>query len=211
MKKILLFISNGSELLEISPFVDVFGWNSVISKFKNIKLITASYGESVNATWNLKIKSEINLEKHNIDVDEYEGIIIPGGFGFKGFFEDIKKEEFKNLLKIFYKKNKIIIGVCTGAIALLEAGILKNKKATTYLLDNKRYFDQLKNLGAIPIEKNIVIDENIITTSNPNSAMIIALYLLKKLSSKKNMENISYNMGYSYLNSEIEKINNEIY
>lgn len=208
MKKLLMFISNGSELLEIAPFIDIFGWNEIISKEKNkIKIITISCDELINSTWNLKIKTELNLKKNKIIVDDYIGIIIPGGFGFKGFFNDIKKIEFQNLLREFNKKNKIIVGICTGVIGLLEAGILKNKKATTYLLDNQRYFNQLEKFGAIPLKKNFVIDENIITSSNPNSALVIAFYLLKILTSKENMKNISFNMGYSYINNEVEKIN----
>ena len=58
LKKFLLFISNGSEMLEISPFVDIFGWNEIVGdKKQKIKIVTISYGEIVNATWNLKIKT----------------------------------------------------------------------------------------------------------------------------------------------------------
>ena len=90
----------------------------------------------------------------------------------------------------------------TGAIALGEAGILKGRKATTYLLDNKRYFNQLFKFNAVPIEKIFVQDENIFTTANPQSALLMGFKLLEILTSKKNAENVAFNMGY--------KINDEI-
>ena len=105
MKKFLLFISNGSEMLEISPFVDIFGWNKIVGdKKEKIEIVTISYGKFVNATWNLKIKTELNFEEDIINVNDYDGIIIPGGFGKAGYFEDIKKEDFQILLREFHKK-----------------------------------------------------------------------------------------------------------
>lgn len=200
MKKFLLFISAGSEMLEISPFIDIFGWNKIVGdKKEKIEVVTISYGNFVNATWNLKLKAEIDFNETIINTDDYDGIIIPGGFGMAGYFEDIKKENFQDMLIDFNKKNKIIVGICTGAIALGEAGILKNRKATTYMLDNKRYFNQLVKFGAVPEEKNIVQDKNIFTTSNPSSALIMGFRLLEILTSKENMENVALNMGYSHI------------
>lgn len=205
MKKILLFISNGSEMLEISPFVDIFGWNEIVGdKKEKIKIVTISYGKFVNATWNLKLKTELDFNEDIIDVNEYDGIIIPGGFGKFGYFEDIKKSNFQELLNEFYKKNKIIIGICTGAIALGEAGILKDRKATTYFLDNKRYFNQLEKFGAIPIEKTIIQDKNVFTTANPESALIMSFILLELLTSKENMEEVAFNMGYDKIREKIQ-------
>lgn len=214
MKKFLLFVSNGSEMLEISPFVDIFGWNKIVGdKKEKIEIVTISYGKFVNATWNLKIKTELDFETDVIDVDDYRGIIIPGGFGQAGYFEDIKRENFQNLLREFHEKNKIIIGICTGAIALGEAGILKRKRATTYFLDNKRYFSQLEKFGAVPVLETIVRDKNIFTTANPESALVMGFILLGILTSKENMKKVAFNMGYSEICEKIlnkYQINSEI-
>ncbi len=197
MKKFLLFISSGSEMLEISPFIDIFGWNKIVGdKKEKIEIVTLSYGKFVNATWNISIETELDFEQDKIDTKEFDGIIIPGGFGMSGFFKDIKREEFQKLLQEFNNENKIIVGICTGALALAEAGILKGKKATTYMLDNKRYFSQLEKAGALPTEKTIVQDGNIFTTANPESALRMGFKLLEIATSKENMENTAFNMGY---------------
>lgn len=195
MKQILLLISQGAEILEVSPFVDIFGWNNIVGK-KNTFLKTAAFHSIISNTWNLKIIPEINLETEKIDIDNYDALIIPGGFGFKGFFEDMKKPNFKNLLVEFNQKNKLIIGVCTGVIPLGEAGILKDKKATTYLYDNDRYFKQLEKYGAIPIREEIVKDGNIITCSAPKNAIEVCFLLLELFTSKENVKKVKYNMGF---------------
>ena len=195
MKKILLLISQGAEILEVAPFIDIFGWNGIVGK-KNTLLKTAGFHEVISNTWNLKLLPEINLQRSEIAVDEYEALIIPGGFGFKGYFEDMKREEFKEIIKKFVDKDKFVIGICTGVIPLGEAGVLKNRKATTYLYDNDRYFNQLIKYGATPLREEIVIDNKIITCSAPKNAIEVGFLLLKLLTDEENMKKVKYNMGF---------------
>ncbi|RGY62707.1 DJ-1/PfpI family protein [Fusobacterium ulcerans] len=195
MKNILVLISQGVEILEVSPFIDVFGWNMVVGK-KDTLVTTCSFHDIINCTWNIKILPEINLKNTKLNLEIYDALVIPGGFGKAGFFNDMKTEEFQSIIQHFHNNNKIILGVCTGVISLGESGILKNKRATTYLLDNDRYFKQLSNYGAIPVREEIVIDDNIITSSASKNALETAFILLEKLTSKENMENVKYNMGF---------------
>lgn len=195
MKKILILISQGVEILEVSPFIDIFGWNMVVGK-KNTTTTTTSIHDIIYCTWNLKIFPQLNLKKENIDLEEYDALVIPGGFGKAGFFNDMKDSIFKNIIQHFNEKNKIIVGVCTGVIPLGEAGILKGRKATTYLLDNERYFSQLEKYGAIPISEEIVEDKNLITCSGPKNALETAFLLLEKFSDKENCNIVKKNMCF---------------
>ena len=195
MKKILILISQGVEILEVSPFIDIFGWNMVVGK-KNTTTTTTSIHDIIYCTWNLKIFPQLNLKKENIDLEEYDALVIPGGFGKAGFFNDMKDSIFKNVIQHFNEKNKIIVGVCTGVIPLGEAGILKGRKATTYLLDNERYFSQLEKYSAIPIREEIVEDENLITCSGPKNALETAFLLLEKFSDKENCNIVKKNMCF---------------
>ena len=195
MKKILILISQGVEILEVSPFIDIFGWNMVVGK-KNTTTTTVSIHDIIYCTWNLKIFPQLNLKKESIDLEEYDALVIPGGFGKAGFFNDMKDSIFKNVIQHFNEKNKIIVGVCTGVIPLGEAGILKGRKATTYLLDNERYFSQLEKYSAIPIREEIVEDENLITCSGPKNALETAFLLLEKFSDKENCNIVKKNMCF---------------
>lgn len=195
MKKILIFVSNGFESLELSPFIDVFGWNNIVGNKKVFPTICAIHDE-VYATWNLKIIPEVNLSSVSLDLDEYDSLIIPGGFGKAGYFNDIQSEILKSLLNHFILNKKIVIGICTGALAIGIHGFLKDISATTYLLDNKRYFKQLEKYGANSLEKDIVISNNIITSSGPSTAIQVAFYLLETLTDRANCIVVKKNMGF---------------
>ena len=199
MKKIAIFLFEGAELFEIASFTDIFGWNNVVGlkEYRDIKLETISYKESIKCTWGGEIKVEEVITEENIEkFFDYDVLIIPGGFGKANFFEEKNNKIFKKLTKHFSENNKIIVAICSAVINLLESAYIKDKKVTTYLLDNKRYFNQLKNYNVIPIEEEIVEDNNLFTCSGPGNALELSFRLLEKLSSKKNLEIVKKNMFF---------------
>ena len=197
MKKIAIFLFEGAELFEIASFTDVFGWNNVVGlkEFRDIKVETISYKESIKCTWGGELKVEKIITEDNLeDFFDYDVIVIPGGFGKANFFKDNDNEIFKKLIKYFSENNKIIVAICSAVINLLESTYIKDKKVTTYLLDDKRYFNQLKNYNVIPVEEEIVIDNNLFTCSGPGNALELSFRVLEKLTSKENVKIIQNNM-----------------
>ena len=197
MKKIAIFLFEGAELFEIASFTDVFGWNNIVGlkEFRDIKVETISYKESIKCTWGGELRVEKIIAENNVeDFFDYDVLIIPGGFGKANFFEGKNNKFFKKLIKYFSENNKIIVAICSAVINLLESTYIKDKKVTTYLLDNKRYFNQLKNYNIIPVEEEIVEDNNLFTCSGPGNALELSFRLLEKLTSKKNLEIVKKNM-----------------
>ena len=197
MKKIAIFLFEGAELFEIASFTDIFGWNNVVGlkEFRDIKVETISYKESIKCTWGGELRAEKIITEDNVeDFFDYDALIIPGGFGKANFFKDKNNKIFKKLIKYFSENNKIIVAICSAVINLLESTYIKDKKVTTYLLDDKRYFNQLKNYNVIPVEEEIVIDNNLFTCSGPGNALELAFKLLEKLTSKENLKTVKENM-----------------
>lgn len=197
MKKVAIFLFEGAELFEIASFTDIFGWNNIVGlkEYRDIKIETISYKESIKCTWGGEIKVEEVITEENIEkFFDYDILIIPGGFGKANFFEEKNNKIFKKLTKHFSENNKIIVAICSAVINLLESAYIKDKKVTTYLLDNKRYFNQLKNYNVIPVEEEVVEDNNLFTCSGPGNALELSFRLLEKLTSKKNLEIVKKNM-----------------
>lgn len=200
MKKIALLILEGAELLEIAPFTDVFGWGNTLKK-SDISIVSLGFSQEICCSWNIKISPEIVLNESTSFAEfgkNFFGIIIPGGFGSWGYFRNLKNPLLKELIQHFISEKKIVLGVCTGSLILGELGFLKNIKSTTYLSEGGRYFSQLEKFGALPIPKEIVQDENIITTSAPASGLKSAFLLLEILSGRDSAQIIKKEMGFEF-------------
>ena len=190
-KKILLLLANGFEILEASAFIDVMGWN-LEEGDNSTKLFSCGLRKEVNSSFNQKFV--VNYLVNKVDIDSFNALVIPGGFKNYGYYEDAYNIEFLKIIREFRSQNKIIASVCVGALPLAKSGILKNKNATTY--NQTEYRQILKNNGVVVSNEQIVIDDNLITSNGPSTAVEVAFILLKRLTSKENTLQVRKLMGF---------------
>lgn len=193
MKKVLLFLAQGFEEYEAAVFTDVLGWSKDLG-LEPVEVLTVGLREEIKATWNFTVKPESLLSE--INPDEYDAIAVPGGFEECDFYEDAYNEEFLSFLREFNDKKKPIASVCVGALPLGKSGILKNRKGTTYHLTGGKRRKQLSGFGVEVQDKHVVVDENIITSSSPSTALDVAFTFLEMLTSKENVEKVKIEMGF---------------
>jgi len=185
MKRVLLFLAQGFEAYEASVFTDVIGWSRAFG-IEPVDLLTTGLRSEIKCTWNLTVCPEIEFDK--INAKDFDALAIPGGFEKSGFYEDAYDERFLNLIREFDIENKIIASICVAAMPLGKAGILTNRKATSYdLLDGLRR-KQLADFGANVQDEMIVVDKNIITSTGPSTGLNVAFRLLEMLT---NIENVN--------------------
>lgn len=191
--KILLLLASGVELLEASAFIDVFGWNK---HYNNIdtEIVTCGFKREILSTFNIPLKVELLIDE--IIVEDYDALAIPGGFEDFGFYQEAYDERFLDIIRRFKDKDKLIASICVGALPIAKSGILEGKKATTYHLMGKRRQKQLEELGANVVDEPVVIDDNIITSWCPSTAIEVALKLLELLTSPSESEKIREIMGF---------------
>ena len=193
MKNVLLLLAQGFEEYEASVFTDVLGWSRDIGDIP-VNVITAGRRAQIKCTWNFIVIPETQLSE--ISVDEYDALAIPGGFEEAGFYQDAYHEDFLKIIRQFHDSGKIIASICVGALPVGKSGILKNKKATTYhLMDGKRR-KQLESFGAHVQDQSIVVDDNIITSTSPATALDVAFTLLRMLTSLDNENKVKIGMGF---------------
>ena len=193
MKKVLLLLAQGFEEFEASVFTDVLGWSRDIGDTP-VFVTTTGRRPKIKCTWNFTIIPEIDMNK--VNTEDYDALAIPGGFEEAGFYEDAYHDDFLNIIRKFNDSNKIIASICVGALPLGKSGILKNRKATTYHLGNGLRRKQLAGFGANIQETSIVVDENIITSTSPATALDVAFLLLEMLTTKENLLKIKTAMGF---------------
>jgi 4-methyl-5(b-hydroxyethyl)-thiazole monophosphate biosynthesis len=187
MKKVMMLIANGVEPLEMSAFSDVLGWAALVGD-EAIELIDVGMQPQIKTTFGLQFQPNYLLK--DIDLNDFDALAIPGGFEPSGFYDDALSEPFLEVIRHFATAGKVIASVCVSAISLGEAGVLKGKKATTYHQVGGKRKDQLTQNGALFIDQAVVIDDNLITSTGPGTAIEVALTLLEKLSSKSNADDL---------------------
>ncbi|MFX0133109.1 MAG: type 1 glutamine amidotransferase domain-containing protein [Candidatus Hodarchaeota archaeon] len=103
----------------------------------------------------------VDLPASKVDIDKYDAIIVPGGWA------PDKLRRYPSVVKLVknaFDKNKIIAAICHGASVLISAKILEGKTATCYFAIK----DDVIYAGANYVDKEVVRDDNIITSRKPD-------------------------------------------
>jgi protein deglycase len=191
MKKVLLLLADGFEIFEASAFIDVIGWN-LEEGDNSTQLFTCALKKEIKSSFNQQFIVDFLADE--IDFDTFDALAIPGGFEVYGFYNDAYNDKFIEVIRRFRENKKIIASICAGALPLGKSGILQNKNATVYNIPIRR--EALKSFGANVMDKPVVIDDNIITSWNPSTAIDVALLLLELLTSKINSDKVRQLMGF---------------
>ncbi len=118
---------------------------------------------------------ELSIKKAR--ADDFSGVVIPGGYA-----PDILRryKEVNNFVREMYRKNKIVAAICHGGWVLASAGIVKDKKVTGFYAIK----DDLINAGGKYIDKEVVVDGNLITSRNPYDLPAFCREILRKMGKK---------------------------
>lgn len=95
-------------------------------------------------------------------------LCVPGGGGVEALLEDADVLAF---IRRCASRARFVTSVCTGALVLGAAGLLKGKRATTHWA----YHDLLEPLGAVPVRERVVVDGNLITGGGVTAGIDFAL------------------------------------
>jgi len=96
----------------------------------------------------------------DINVTEFAGIIIPGGYAPDHMRRD---QNMVSLVRAFDQQGKIVAAICHAGWMLVSAGILKDRTVTSFFAIK----DDLVNAGAKWRDNEVVVDKNMITSRTP--------------------------------------------
>jgi cyclohexyl-isocyanide hydratase len=101
-------------------------------------------------------------------------ICIPGGKGVDELMEDSETLAF---IRRQAQNARFVTSVCTGALVLGAAGLLRGRRATTHWASH----GLLEALGAIPVQARVVRDGNLMTGGGITAGIDFALTLAGEL------------------------------
>src|SRR5262245_4282349 len=112
---------------------------------------------------------------HSLDeVPRPDIVLVPGGFGERAAGQDPRVLSW---LRKVHETTTWTVSVCTGALLLGKAGLLRGKRATTYWLAMR----ELASYGAETVSERWVIDGRICTSAGVSAGIDMALALAARL------------------------------
>jgi len=153
MRKILIMVDEGVEDAEF-----LYPYYRFQEEGYKVVIVASKAKETYAGKHGVPIKSEISAKE--VKVDEYGALIIPGGRAPDKMRTD---RDLVNIVKEAYRKGIVIAAICHGPQMLIEADILRGKKATCW----KSVATDLKNAGATFLDEPVVVDDKIVTSRMP--------------------------------------------
>jgi transcriptional regulator GlxA family with amidase domain len=124
------------------------------------------------------------------DVPHPDVVIVPGGGGELRARDDAQIVEW---LRAAQASDVWVVSVCTGALLLGAAGVLRGKRATTYWMA----LDELAKFGATPVRERYVFDGRVVTSAGVSAGIDMALALAATLRSPEVAQAIQLGIEYA--------------
>jgi transcriptional regulator GlxA family with amidase domain len=129
------------------------------------------------------------------DCPQPDILVIPGGFGIRPL---LKHDLLIGWIQKQAAKVEWLLSVCTGALLLAKAGVLKNCPATTH----HTAFDQLKELSptteVITVQRFVQASTRIMTSGGISAGIDLSLHIVEKLLGAESLAAVVSEMEYPW-------------
>lgn len=120
----------------------------------------------------------INESADSSKIPQYDALFIPGGYSPDKLRAN---EAVVKFVRDFLESGKPIFAICHAPQLLITANVLKGRKVTGY----KSIIQDIKNAGALFIDKEVVEDGNLISSRGPSDIPAFIEACLQKLKPKQ--------------------------
>ncbi|WP_297788181.1 DJ-1 family glyoxalase III [uncultured Anaerococcus sp.] len=179
MDKFLIVVANGNETIEILTVVDYL-------RRAGITVELASTEKDLNLLTSQNVSYKADLMFDEIKPDDYMGLYIPGGTN--GAYSLRDNDKVIELIKKFNQEGKILAAICAGPVVLNRAGVLTDKKATSF----PSMKDEMDNTGEYIDDQIVVTDGNITTGRGAAVTNYLALRLVEIIMGADEVEKLKF-------------------
>src|SRR6195952_5111041 len=110
--------------------------------------------------WGIEVDVDKQLDE--VSPDDYDALVLPGGV-----MNPDKLRQNKNavaFVSAFLDEGKPIAAICHGPQMLIETGMIKGRKLTSY----PSLQTDLKNAGANWVDEEVVVDNGLVSSRRPD-------------------------------------------
>ena len=167
--------------------LDFTGPHEVLARLPGARCILASStGGDLEADGGLVFAKVRRLA----DIERCSLLCVPGGFGTIEAMED---QELLAQLRRLAGSARYVTSVCTGALVLGAAGLLKGKRATSHWA----WRDSLSAFGATPEPARVVRDGNVFTGGGVTAGIDFALTVLAEVAGDEFAQSVQLGIEYA--------------
>ena len=180
MQFALLVFPNVQQLDLTGPYEVFASWPQA-----RVRLVAKTL-EPVTSSTGLVLKPDASFD----DCPQLDVLCVPGGGGVNALMADEATIAF---VRQQAEGARFVTSVCTGALVLGAAGLLKGKRATTHWASH----DLLATLGAVPVHGRVVRDGNLMTGGGVTAGIDFALALIAEVAGREVAEAIELSLEYA--------------
>lgn len=159
-------------LFEGITALDVVGPYEVLSRLPGAEVVFAGPHVGIVRTDNRVLGMHVDAAL--TDVEHADVLLVPGGYGVDAL---IASPDVLGELRRLDAGARFTTSVCTGALVLGAAGLLRGVEATTHWA----YFDALASYGATPLSERVVSRGRVVTAAGVSAGIDMALTLAAQL------------------------------
>jgi len=116
----------------------------------------------------------VDLQAEAVSPVEFDAVIIPGGYA-----PDLmrRSEPVVRFVQEAAQQGKVVAAICHAGWMLASTGIVKGKTATSFFSIK----DDMVNAGATWVDREVVVDGNLITSRKPDDLPAFCREIVKAL------------------------------
>lgn len=137
-----------------------------------VKIVAPKMETYIGKYGGLPVKPDLTSKE--INPDDFDAVFVPGGY-CPDYLRAHKS--ITDFVKEMYERGNLVASICHGAWVLISAGIVKGKRITSTITIK----DDVINAGAEFVDKEVVVDGNIVTSRKPDDLPFMLPEIIKKL------------------------------
>lgn len=135
--------------------------------------------------WGNKVKVDVVLSEAK--ADNYDALVLPGGVMNP---DKLRIDETAiSFVKSFFDAGKPVAAICHGPWTLINAEVVEGREMTSYPTLRK----DLENAGAKWTDKEVVVDNGLITSRNPDDIPAFNKKLIEEIVEGKHSKQMTAN------------------
>ena len=167
MSRVLIPLAEGCEELEAVTIIDLL-------RRAGIEVVVAGLQDGpVTASRGTVLLPDIPLD--DVVGDEFDMLVLPGGMPGAEHLD--RDPRIHRLIQRLAEEGKYTAAICAAPKVLANAGVLEGRSATSF----PGFIDAMDLPSTRVLEQSVVVDDKVVTSRGPGTAMDFALELIARL------------------------------